>query len=63
MEIMNKYEFCTSCKKFKDMERDVLNNSDSAFDAASDMWNFVDNCCKNCEIFKNAVKEGKVKDE
>ena len=55
----SKYSFCGDghCKKFEEMQDKVLAESSSAFDAAIDMWAFVDECCKYCEDFERHKEE------
>ncbi|MBQ2184719.1 MAG: hypothetical protein II399_08770 [Lachnospiraceae bacterium] len=44
--MMFDYKKCVGCKYFEKEEENALRRNNSAFDAASDMWDYVDKCWK-----------------
>ena len=59
---MNKYEFCEACNcaAFKEKRQKLLCNVDSVIDAAVELNEFVDKCCKSCKLYEEAVEKGAI---
>lgn len=52
---MENKDVCETCKIYQDKKEELLRIHNSAFGAASDMWYFIEECSKTCNL-KNTNK-------
>jgi hypothetical protein len=50
-------DMCSNCEKWKNHKKEVLENSDSIFEAHQDMIIFEEQCFKTCPFLSNSSEK------